>query len=127
MNMEKQYSFDENVVSDLYKDAYGSRPREGFWDNWDNASADQKQAIWDDLLAAADAENEREELMRQEAIVDLENRIKFMQSTIVGASREDCVRYLHDVYKTNGDVAYLEFNLGVPYGYISGKKVGWLQ
>ena len=116
MNMEKQYSFDENVVSDLYKDAYGSRPREGFWDNWDNASADQKQAIWDDLLTAADAENEREELMRQEAIVDLENRIRFMQSTIVGASREDCIRYLHDVYKTNGDIEYLEFNLGVPYG-----------
>ena len=124
MNMEKQYSFDENVVSDLYKDAYGSRPREGFWDNWDNASADQKQAIWDDLLEAADAENEREELMRQEAIVDLENRIRFMQSTIVGATREDCIRYLHDVYKTNGDVEYLEFNLGVPYGYISGKNFG---
>ena len=93
----------------------------------DSASADQKQAIWDDLLEAADAENEREELMRQEAIVDLENRIQFMQSTIVGATREDCVRYLHDVYKTNGDVEYLEFNLGIPYGYISGKKAGWLQ
>mgnify|MGYP003349311713 CR=1 FL=1 len=116
----------ENVVSDLYKDAYGSRPREGFWDNWDNASADQKQAIWDGLIETMNAEVAREREIQRQAVADFEDRIKFMQSTIVGASREDCIRYLHDVYKTDGDVEYLEFNLGVPYGYISGKKVGWL-
>ena len=125
-SMSTEYTFDENVVSDLYKEAYNSRPRESFWESWDMASDRQKQAIWDSLIEASDAENEREELIRQQAIVDLEDRIKFMQSTIVGATREDCIRYLHDVYKTNGDIEYLEFNLSVPYGYLSGKKVGWL-
>lgn len=126
-SMSNEYTFDESIVSDLYKEAYGSRPREEFWTLWDNASSNQKQIIWEDLISASNAEVEREEMMRQEAIVDFEDRIKFMQSTIVGADREDCVRYLHDVYNTHGDVEYLEYNLGIPYGYISGKKPGMLQ
>ena len=124
--METQYSFDENIVSDLYKEAYGSRPREGFWERWESSSDDQKQVIWDGLIETMNAEVAREREIQRQAVADFEDRIKFMQSTIVGASREDCIRYLHDVYKTDGDVEYLEFNLGVPYGYISGKKVGWL-
>ena len=123
---KRNYTFDENILSDLHKDAYGFRPRsEEFWNAWDSADADGKQRIWDGLLDAADraAENERE--MQIEAIHDLEDRIKFMQSTVVGCTRDDAIRYLHDVYKTNGDLEYLEWNLGILYGYLSGSKVGF--
>ena len=122
--METQYTFDSDIVSDLYKDAYGSRPREGFWRHWDESTSDEKQEIWDRLIEAMKDEVEREEQLKRQAVADFEDRIRFMQSTIVGARREDCVRYLHDVYDTNGDVEYLEFNLGIPYGYISGKNFG---
>ena len=124
--MEKQYTFDENIVSDLYKEAYGLRPREYFWSEWEEATNDRKQAIWDDLLDTADREAEREREMQIEAEHDVEDRIRFMMSTVAGCTREDAIRHLHDAYNTNGDTEYLEFNLGVRYGYLSGSlKVGF--
>jgi hypothetical protein len=124
--MESTYTFDENIVSDLYKEAYGFRPREYFWSEWEEATNDRKQAIWDDLLDTADREAEREREMQIEAEHDVEDRIRFMMSTVAGCTREDAIRYLHDAYNTNGDTEYLEFNLGVRYGYLSGSlKVGF--
>jgi hypothetical protein len=79
MNMEKQYTYDERIVSDLYKEAYGSRPRADFWAKWDKGTA------------------------------------------LNGCSREDAIRHLHQTYETDGDTEYLEYHLGVRYGYLSGK------
>jgi len=124
--MEKQYTFDEDIVSDLYKEAYGLRPREYFWSEWEEATNDRKQAIWDDLLDTADREAEREREMQIEAEHDVEDRIRFIMSTVAGCTREDAIRHLHDAYDTHGDTEYLEFNLGVRYGYLSGSlKVGF--
>lgn len=124
---KREYTFDADTLSDLHKDAYGFRPRsEEFWNVWDAADNDGKQRIWDNLLDAADRALETEREYQQEAIADLEDRIQFMMNTVAGCKREDAVRYLHDAYSTHGDVEYLEFNLGVPYGYLSGRKAGWL-
>lgn len=124
--METRYTFDENIVSDLYKEAFGIRPREEFWANWNSYSDEEKQVSWDQMLDFADraAENELEAQIEAEA--DLEDRIQFMKSTIVGCTREDAIRYLHEVYDTRGSDEYLEHELGVRYGYISGSlKVGY--
>lgn len=121
---KREYTFDENIVSDLHKDAYGSRPGERFWVEWDLTDNDGKQRIWDSLLDDLDRALENEREAQAEAICDLEDRIQFMKNTVVGCTREDAIRYLHDVYKTNGDVEYLEFHLGVPYGYLSGRNIG---
>jgi hypothetical protein len=37
-------------------------------------------------------------------------------------NREMAIRWLHEAYETNGDTEYLEYNLGVNYGYFSGKR-----
>ena len=44
------YTYDEAIVSDLHKDAYGFRPREGFWNHWNLSTHDEKQEMWDGLL-----------------------------------------------------------------------------
>lgn len=119
----RNYTFDADILSDLHKDAYGFRPGEYFWADWDAASEDGKQRIWDNLLDALDRALETEREYQQEAIADLEDRIRFMMNTVAGCDRADAIRYLHDVYNTNGDVEYLEHHLGVPYGYLSGRKI----
>lgn len=48
------YTYDENIVSDLYKDVYGCRPREQFWASWTDMSDDERQAEWDYLCDALD-------------------------------------------------------------------------
>ena len=121
----RNYTYDADILSDLHKDAYGFRPRsEEFWAAWDSADDDGKQRIWDNLLDALDRALETEREYQQEAIADLEDRIRFMMNTVAGCDRADAIRYLHDVYNTNGNVESLEFELGVPFGYISRKNWG---
>jgi hypothetical protein len=119
------YTFDVNILSDLHKDAYGFRPRsEEFWNAWDSADDDGKQAIWDGLVVALESSMEEERQFQAKAIVAFEDRISSMMATVKGCQREDAIRYLHDAYDTQGDVGFLEYHLGVPYGYISGKNWG---
>jgi hypothetical protein len=123
--MLNQYTFDENIVSDLYKDAYNMRPGEFFWNRWETATDDGKQAIWDDLIEWARLSALEERHMQIEAEARLEKEIATMCSKY-RIRREDAIRHLHAKYDTLGDVEYLEFNLGVRYGYLSGSlKVGF--
>jgi hypothetical protein len=125
--MEKQYTFDENILSDLYKDTFGTRPGEFFWSEWDAADNDRKQEMWDAMVDELGREIEREQ-QEQLAVERHLERIVIpnIQSYLNGCSREDAIRHLHETYDTHGDVEYLEFNLGVRYGYLSGSlKVGF--
>jgi hypothetical protein len=45
------YTFDENLISDLHKDAYGFRPDVSFWATFAAFNPDQKQALWDSMIA----------------------------------------------------------------------------
>ena len=45
------YTFDENLISDLHKDAYGFRPDQSFWATFASFNPDQKQALWDNMIA----------------------------------------------------------------------------
>jgi hypothetical protein len=124
--METKYTFDYNIVSDLYKEAYGVRPRAEFWLDWECADDAEKQQIWDSLIDTAQSEAERERQDQLAAEAALERQIEKINRLVVGGTREDAIRYLHDAHNTNGDVEYLEFNLGVRYGYLSGSlKVGY--
>jgi hypothetical protein len=114
------YTYDEDILSDIYKDAYGFRPRENFWLGWDSSTSDQKQKIWDELcdISSRAADEERQAQLAAEAA--LERQIEKISRLVVGGTREDAIRYLHDVHNTHGDREFLEYSLGVRYGYLSG-------
>ena len=71
------YTFDENIISDLHKDARGFRPTEYFWEEWEAYANDPdlRQKIWDDLCeelsVAMKAEDERQAI----ALGDIKARI----------------------------------------------------
>lgn len=69
------YTYDERLVSDLHKDARGYRPRELFWEEWNNSSDFDRQAIWDGLLKESRAEMERERAAEAAALVAFQKRI----------------------------------------------------
>lgn len=124
--MEK-YTFDANIVSDLHKDAYGYRPREWFWRQWNGCGDQGKQEIWDELLADLSDAVATEKAREAAAIVDVEKRIAQIIDMVDGSTREDAIRFLDDAYDTRGDVNFLEFHLGIPYGYLTGRVMGMLQ
>ena len=45
-----KYTFCDNTVSDLHKDAWGHRPNNSFWFHWNCGTDDAKQKLWDDLI-----------------------------------------------------------------------------
>jgi hypothetical protein len=109
-------TYDEDTVSDLYKNAYGFRPHQAFWTVWSTSTPDEKQAMWDDLLSALDstiAENERQQA---EAIAKFEALINsFIE---VGADdAKTAFRWLFQASSAKGDHEYFEYLSGLPYGY----------
>ena len=113
------YTFDERTVSDLHKDAFGFRPREYFWAEWNNATADQKQVIWDDLLDALERTMEWERQQEQRSVADYLTRIQDMLS--LGARDENQARkwLVQSLEPTDMDLAYggswVVWSLGLPY------------
>ena len=49
--MTTTYTYSTELWSDLHKDARGYRPSAQDYYNWLNYSPDEKQVIWDGLLA----------------------------------------------------------------------------
>jgi hypothetical protein len=119
------YTYCNDTVSDLHKDAYGIRPSIDFWTFWSTATDDQKQSTWNDLMKAADASWNEEQSRQILAEDDFERRI--LQLMSCGAkSREMAIEWLHQAYDTKGDNNYLEYCLGISYGYIAGEFPGVL-
>jgi len=70
------YTYDENVLSDLHKDARGFRPRaEDFWGRWAACDDDGKEAIWNGLLEELDRTMAYEAEEKAKAVADYEKEI----------------------------------------------------
>jgi hypothetical protein len=113
------YTFDEAIVSDLHKDAFGFRPREYFWAEWKNSSDTSKQVIWDDLLDSLERANEWERAEQVRAVKQFEDRIELLMN-MGASSRETAIRWiiesmeLSETDKCYGG-SYICFELGLPY------------
>lgn len=87
------YTFDEDTISDLHKDARGFRPGEYFWETWTDASHDQKQVIWDDLVDELRRGNEILAEMQAIALANFEAQVA--KNLELGAQdRETAIRWL---------------------------------
>jgi predicted Fe-S protein YdhL (DUF1289 family) len=80
------YTFDENIVSDLHKDARGFRPSQYWWDQWNLCSDDQKQTMWDALSQELSETMDRERKAEARAALALCERLEQMYA--LGAKTE---------------------------------------
>jgi hypothetical protein len=120
-----EYTYDEKIVSDLHKDAYGFRPSAEFSILWGCSSNDQKQKIWDSLLAALEQSITEEEEAEALRVGAFEARIE--DAIQAGANdRKAAIRQVVESLNLTevelcygGD--YACFQLGLPYAY--GKEL----
>ena len=113
------YTFDENIVSDLHKDARGFRPSEYFWEEWTQCGDDIRQAMWDNLC------RELEETMAAERDAELRAEIAFHQriqgAMLLGAADDlTAIRWILEAEQfTEYDLAYgadyVAFHFGMSY------------
>jgi hypothetical protein len=97
---------------DMYKDAYGVRPRGIDTSTWTLAD-------FEDEFASLGSVIEREEIARREsearAIVEFEDRVTNLMHP--GTNRERVIAWLMDAEGATGDFEYFCFCVGLPYGY----------
>lgn len=98
---------------DMYKDAYGVRPRGIDTAAWDEATFEAEFNYLQDLIA----KNEQErEIAEREATVTFEQRIQELYAC--GAKdRAMALRWIHEAEGSNGDDEFLCYLVGLPYRY----------
>ena len=98
---------------DMYKDAYGVRPRGIDTSSW--TESDFEREFFQLSVTIAEEDRVRKEA-EEKAAHDFEMRILSLQMT--GATdREMALRWVHEAEGSDGDDEYLCFLVGLPYGY----------
>jgi len=98
---------------DMYKDAYGFRPRGIDTSTW---TLEQFDAEFEGLGVAIDAAEQERKTAEAKATDAFERRVAELIS--IGAKNyEMAVRWIREAEETNGDDDYLAWTLGLPYQY----------
>ena len=113
------YTFDENIVSDLHKDARGFRPTEYFWEEWTQSPDYAKQQIWDSLCRELSETMDRERLAQDMAMMQLHQRIR--GTMLLGAKDEvQALKWImeaeeFDDYDLQYGPSYFCYHFGLSY------------
>ncbi len=98
---------------DMYKDAYGHRPRGIDTSSWTLAAFDAEFIVLGKII---EEENQQRQQAQAAAIIRFEEQVKSFIK--MGANdRKTALRWFHEAEQTNGDDEYLCFCLGLPYHY----------
>jgi hypothetical protein len=98
---------------DMYKDAYGVRPRGIDTSSWTEADFESEFTSLGKVIEREEAERQASEAR---ASHDFEIRLQMLMSA--GAkTREQAIRWVHEAEGSDGDDEYLCYLIGLPYGY----------
>ena len=97
---------------DMYKDAYGVRPRGVDTSTWTEADFENEFAS---LGAVIQREEADRKVAEARAVAEFEDRVTNLMHT--GTNRERVIAWLMDAEGANGDFEYFCFCVGLPYGY----------
>jgi len=97
---------------DMYKDAYGVRPRWIDTTKWTLEQFEAEFASLGDAIAQAEAQRQADEA---QAVAKFEDRVANLMHT--STNRERVIAWLMDAEGANGDSEYFCFTQGLPYGY----------
>ena len=96
---------------DMYKDAYGVRPRGVDTSMWTLADFDAEFKLLGEIIKQ---ENVARQIAQHEAAHAFEQRM--LKTLACGAKdREMAMRWIHEAEGTNGDDEFLCWTLGLPY------------
>ena len=102
----------ECIYSDMHKEAYGFRPRNDI-SEWTMEDFEAEFKVLAEVCESNNLQREEEERF---AVGKLENRISALMQG--GAKdRSMAIRWIAEAEDCGGDMEYLCFLVGVPYGY----------
>ena len=98
---------------DMYKDAYGVRPRGIDTSTWTLEDFEAEFRVLGQVI-------EREEIARKAAEVSAVEAFERRVAELINTGAKDyemAMRWIHEAEDTNGDDDYLAWTLGLPYQY----------
>jgi len=98
---------------DMYKDAYGVRPRGIDTSAWTLDDFTSEFVALGNAIEASEIQRRADEA---EAVVKFEDRVANLMHT--GTDRERVITWLMDAEGANGDSEYFCFTQGLPYRYL---------
>ena len=102
-----------SIFWDMYKDAYGFRPRDISTHLWDEAKFNRE---FDFLQSEITKNEDLRKIAEHEACHAFEQRV--LKIIACGAKdREMALRWIHEAEGTGGDDEFLCWTLGLPYRY----------
>jgi len=103
---------------DMYKDAYGVRPRGIDTTNWTEV---EFEAEFVQLSRTIEANYKEQLASEARAIEAFEDRVENLMHT--STNRQRVIAWLMDAEGANGDYEYFCFTQGLPYGYFNKETV----
>ena len=105
----------QNIFWDMYKDAYGVRPRGISTHLWDEAKFTREFDFLGQVIKDNDAQSR---IAEHKAAHAFEMRVQSIMAC--GAKdREMALRWIHEAEGSNGDNEYLCYLIGLPYRYFA--------
>ena len=112
------YTFDDNIVSDLHKDARGFRPCEYFWEEWTQSPDNVKQIIWDKLVVEMEESMAEQKAAEARALVEF-HKIVATQMKFCNTDWKTALEFLADAEDCDVDCEqdfdYFLWNQGIGY------------
>lgn len=101
-----------SIYWDMYKDAYGVRPRGIDTSDWTEYAF---QVEFEQLALTIEANETQRKESEARAISMFEARVANLMHT--GTNRERVIAWIHEAEGTNGDDEFLCWTVGLPYRY----------
>ena len=106
------FTYDEELFSDLHKDAYGFRPR---IHNFYESTPEEKQKIWDATILDMNAAQEAEEARAADCVKDFKAEVDMVTNTFGAGDRATALKWITDcdTFEHSQDVEGWVYNRGI--------------
>ena len=89
------FTYCDDIISDLHKDAYGFRPGQRFFDDWAEYTPAEKQEVWDSLVSTMEY-NQKEEARHEAENLDEFRKQVAATMKFCDCNWKDAIRFLAD-------------------------------
>ena len=108
------FTFDDQTVSDLHKDARGFRPHAAFMEGWNSSDDENKQAIWDGLIRELERHQAWEAIREREALSEFQGELEILIESGAG-DRQTALRWMTETetFHNSQSVEHWVFRQGI--------------
>jgi len=89
------FTYSDDIISDLHKDAYGFRPSQRFFDDWAEYTPAEKQEVWDMLCTEMERSMKEQAESEAAALVEFRKTVA-AQMALCNVTWTKAVDYLAD-------------------------------